>query len=79
MLLPTKNLKSLKRETLTHDQLQGDSGGSIDYKDPSTNQYYAIGVVSWGEECAKANSPGVYTNVVNYLDWIKSTTGIKFR
>jgi len=57
------------------DTCQGDSGGTIDYMDPETKQYMAIGIVSWGYGCARDNKPGVYTKVTNYLDWMQSTTG----
>mgnify|MGYP001301120388 CR=1 FL=1 len=34
---------------------QGDSGGPMTVEDASTKQHTLVGVVSWGEECAKVN------------------------
>lgn len=54
------------------DSCQGDSGGPIQVVlgDPYC-MYNIIGVVSFGKLCGFANSPGVYTNVASYIDWIE--------
>lgn len=59
---------------LGKDTCQGDSGGSIDFKDTNTGRFYSLGVVSWGNGCAAVNHPGVYTKLVNYLDWIQTNS-----
>ncbi|XP_042534308.1 transmembrane protease serine 11B-like [Dipodomys spectabilis] len=57
------------------DACQNDSGGPLAYID-SRKIWHVVGIVSWGEGCAKKNKPGVYTRVSSYHDWIISKTGL---
>lgn len=50
------------------DSCQGDSGGPlIAYEN---NQPYLVGVVSWGQGCARPVYYGVYANVASVISWI---------
>ena len=51
------------------DSCQGDSGGpliaGVDGK------YVLVGIVSFGEECANPDYPGIYTEVADFIDFVK--------
>lgn len=53
------------------DTCQGDSGGPILAYGPG-NSLIQIGVVSFGDQCANPNSPGVYAYVYGGLDFISA-------
>ncbi|KAL7858925.1 hypothetical protein SRHO_G00140720 [Serrasalmus rhombeus] len=56
------------------DSCYGESGGPLVCKDAS-GLSYVWGIVSWGEKCGEAGSPGVYTKVAHYFEWIRFHTG----
>ena len=35
--------------------------------------YFLYGIVSWGIGCGMAGKLGVYTNVIDFIDWIQNT------
>ncbi|MFN4184266.1 MAG: serine protease [Hyphomonas sp.] len=57
------------------DTCYGDSGGPMTLRQ-SSGKPVQVGIVSWGVGCGRENSPGVYTRVAGYADWIKAATGI---
>ncbi|ODN01062.1 Serine protease snake [Orchesella cincta] len=55
------------------DSCDGDSGGPLTAKrEKSDCIQYLLGVTSFGSKFCGYGSPGVYTNVQSYLNWIES-------
>jgi secreted trypsin-like serine protease len=53
------------------DTCQGDSGGPM-FRPDSAGQWIEVGIVSWGQGCAEAGFPGVYTEVSTFASAIAS-------
>lgn len=53
------------------DACTGDSGGP--FVGEHKGRWYLLGIVSWGEGCARKGKYGFYTRVLNYHDWIRDT------
>lgn len=56
--------------TGARDTCQGDSGGPLQLRQQQ-QQPYVVGVTSFGRGCA-TGTPGVYTRVGAFVDWIES-------
>ena len=66
----TDNMICAGRDMGGQDSCQGDSGGPLMVRASAQDPWRQTGVVSFGIGCALANTPGVYTRVSMYLDWI---------
>lgn len=55
------------------DSCQGDSGGPMVLPIFENGRFpiYQIGVVAYGNGCARKDSPGVYSRVTSFIDWIQ--------
>ena len=70
-LVEGEELCAGKLDTGGVDTCQGDSGGPMFRKDDSGN-LVQVGIVSWGDGCARPGKPGVYTEVSTFASDIKA-------
>ena len=57
---------------------EGDSGGPLVFKNSGYGDRHVLGgIVSWGTGCGKANNLGIYTSVLNHVNWVKNACGIQ--
>lgn len=67
--LITENMFCAGYAAKAQDACKGDSGGPFAVAHHGT--WYLMGIVSWGEGCAEVGKYGAYTQVSNYISWMK--------
>ncbi|MGI5257240.1 S1 family peptidase [Streptomyces angustmyceticus] len=73
-LTPGDEICAGKLDTGGTDTCQGDSGGPMFRKDDA-GQWLQVGIVSWGEGCARPGKPGVYSEVSTFAADIEKAAG----
>ncbi|NXL39223.1 ACRO protein, partial [Glaucidium brasilianum] len=58
------------------DTCQGDSSAPLICKDKSAEDFWLVGVISWGRGCVRAKQPRVHTSTQHFYDWIPEQMGL---
>ncbi|XP_023324690.1 ovochymase-1 isoform X2 [Eurytemora carolleeae] len=59
------------------DACSGDGGGPLVCEKENQNGAVLAGLVSWGVGCGEQGVPGVYTNILSYVNWIQETLSLQ--
>ncbi|XP_031218412.1 serine protease 55 isoform X2 [Mastomys coucha] len=73
----TTNMLCALYDNKSYDACQGDSGGPLVCNTHPGSRWYQVGIISWGKSCGKKGSPGIYTELANYILWIEKVTQIE--
>ncbi|NXU45447.1 ACRO protein, partial [Drymodes brunneopygia] len=57
------------------DTCQGDIRGPLVYKDNGGDNFWLVGLASWGKGCARARRPGIFTSTQHFYSWIHAHVG----
>lgn len=49
----------------------------VDNNNPDIKRWVAIGIVSVGQQCGDKGRPSVYTDIADYVGWIRSIIDAK--
>ncbi|XP_070534296.1 low-density lipoprotein receptor-related protein 2-like isoform X2 [Ptychodera flava] len=55
----------------------GDSGGPLNYYDSEADRWYVLGVTSFGGNCGGPRTPGVYTEVAHFYEYLHRISGVE--
>nr|XP_008123570.2 PREDICTED: serine protease 55-like [Anolis carolinensis] len=70
----SRNMLCAKVEEGGQDACQGDSGGPLMCRPPTHGQqWFLVGIASWGHSCTEEKTPSVYTRVSGYRPWMEQT------
>ena len=61
------------------DACQGDSGGPMIWRGDQDSAFTQIGIVSWGQGCARKGYPGVYTRYDRISEYRELNFSLLFR
>nr|XP_047932835.1 mannan-binding lectin serine protease 1 isoform X2 [Anser cygnoides] len=59
------------------DACSGDSGGPMVTFSPKKSHWELLGTVSWGDGCGVKEQYGVYSSVIQSLEWLRKVTAVE--